>query len=107
MGAFLAETTDVLRRTPDVVHALLGGIPDRWTASPDVEGGWTPKDVVGHLITGELDNWLVRTRRILEHGVDVPFESFDRAAHRGRDDDLTLDQLIGRFAALRTDNLRE
>jgi len=107
MGDFLAETTDLLRRTPDVVHALLGGIPDRWTGTPDVDAGWTPKDVVGHLITGELDNWLVRTRRILEHGADVPFEAFDRVAHQGRDDELTLDQLIARFAALRADNLRE
>jgi hypothetical protein len=107
MGDFLAETTDLLRRTPDVVHALLGGIPDRWTGTSDIEGGWTPKDVVGHLITGELDNWLVRTRRILEHGAELPFDPFDRAAHKGRDDDLTLDQLIARFAALRADNLRE
>lgn len=107
MGDFLAETTDLLRRTPDVVHALLGGIPDRWTGTTDAEGGWTAKDVVGHLITGELDNWLVRTRRILEHGAEVAFDPFDRVAHQGRDDDLTLDQLIARFAALRADNLRE
>jgi len=107
MGDFLAETTDLLRRTPDVLRALLGGIPDRWTGTSDVDGGWRPKDVIGHLITGELDNWLVRTRRILEHGADVPFDSFDRTAHRGRDEGLTLDQLIARFAALRADNLRE
>ena len=107
MGDFLAETTDLLRRTPDVLRALLGGIPDRWTGTSDVDGGWRPKDVIGHLITGELDNWLVRTRRILEHAADVPFDSFDRTAHRGRDEGLTLDQLIARFAALRADNLRE
>ena len=107
MDAFLAETADLLRRTPDVIHALLGGIPDRWTSTPDIEGGWRPKDVVGHLITAELDDWLVRTEWILEHGTDVPFGSFDRFAHEGRDDDLTLDQLIARFAALRAANLRE
>ncbi len=105
MGDFLAETTDLLRRTPDVVRALLGGIPHRWTATPDVEGGWRPKDVVGHLITAELDDWLVRTQQILEHGTEVPFDPFDRFAHQGRDDDLTLDQLIARFAALRADSL--
>ena len=107
MGEFLAETTDLLRRTPDVVHALLGGIPDRWTGTPDVEGGWRPKDVVGHLISAELDDWITRTKRILEHGTSVPFDAFDRFAHQGRDDDLTLDQLIARFAALRAESLRE
>lgn len=107
MGDFLAETTDLLRRTPDVVRALLGGIPDRWTDTPDVEGGWRPKDVVGHLITAELDDWITRTQRILGHGTSVPFDPFDRFAHQGRDDDLTLDQLIARLGALRADNLRE
>ena len=105
--AFLGETTDLLRRTPEVLRALLGGIPDRWTSTPDVDGGWTAKDVVGHLITGELDNWLVRTRRILEDGTEMPFEIFDRTAHQGRDDDLSLDDLLARFAALRAANLRE
>ena len=107
MGDFLAETTDLLRRTPDVIHALLGGIPDRWTGTADVEGGWRPKDVVGHLISAELDDWITRTKRILEHGTAVPFDAFDRFAHEGRDDDLTLDQLIARFAALRAESLRE
>src|SRR5918994_6621534 len=107
MGDFLAETTDLLRRTPDVLRALLGGIPERWPGTADVDDGWTPKDVVGHLITAELDDWITRTNRILESGTSVPFDKFDRFAHQGRDDDLTLDQLIARFAALRADNLRE
>jgi hypothetical protein len=107
MGDFLAETTDLLRRTPVVVHALLGGIPDRWTGTPDRVDGWRPKDVVGHLISAELDDWITRTKRILEHGTSVPFDAFDRFAHQGRDDDLTLDQLLARFAALRAESLRE
>lgn len=107
MTDFLAETTDLLRRTPDVLAALLTGLPDRWTATPDTDGGWRPKDVLGHLVTGELDNWPVRTQRILEHGTAKPFEPFDRLAHEGRDDDLTIDQLLARFAALRAANLRE
>lgn len=107
MTDFLAETTDLLRRTPNVLHALLVGVPDRWTATPDIEGGWRPRDVLGHLVTGELDNWPVRMQRILEHGVSKPFEPFNRFAHQGRDDDLTVDQLVARFAALRAANLRE
>ena len=88
MTDFLAETTDLLRRTPDVVAALLTGIPDRWTATPDIDGGWRPKDVVGHLISAELDDWLVRTEHILEHGTAEPFPPFDRFARVGRDEDL-------------------
>jgi hypothetical protein len=105
MAAFLAETTDLLRRTPEVLRALLVGLPDTWVGTQDVEGGWTPKDVVGHLITAELDDWIVRTERILEHGTELPFDRFDRFAHVGRDDDQSIDRLIERFAELRSENL--
>ena len=106
MGAFLAETTDLLRRTPDVLRSLLTGVSGRWVETQDVEGGWTPKDVVGHLITAELDDWIVRTERILEHGTSVPFDKFDRFAHVGRDEDRTIDQLVDQFAELRAESLR-
>ncbi|HYK94473.1 MAG TPA: DinB family protein [Candidatus Dormibacteraeota bacterium] len=105
MTIFLAETTDLLERTPRVVSALLKGLPDAWGDTPDVDGGWRPRDVVGHLITTELDNWIVRTRRILDEGTSVPFDPLDRFKHQGRDDDQTLDQLVDRFAQLRAANL--
>jgi hypothetical protein len=103
---FLDETTNLLRRTPEVVRALLYGLPDAWTTTPDTEGGWRPRDVVGHLITAEQDNWIARIERLLEHGTSRPFESFDRTAHVGRDDELTLDQLIDRFTELRAADLK-
>ena len=107
MGDFLAETTDLLRRTPEVLRALLAGIPESWGSAPDREGGWRPRDVVGHLISAELDDWIPRTRRILEDGVSKPFDKFDRFAHVGRDDDQTLDQLLERFEALRRRSLEQ
>jgi hypothetical protein len=107
MGEFLAETTDLLRRTPDVLRALLGGIPESWGATPDTEDGWRPRDVVGHLISAELDDWIPRVRRILEDGTSRPFDKFDRFAHVGRDDDRTLEQLIEQFAELRQDSLEQ
>jgi hypothetical protein len=107
MGGFLDETTDLLGRTPDVLRSLLAGLSDRWVGTQDVEGGWTPKDVVGHLITAELDDWIARSERILEHGTAKPFDKFDRFAHVGRDDDQTLDQLVDRFAELREENLEK
>ena len=60
MSDFLGDTRDLLRRTPDVLRALLTGLPDTWTATPDVADGWRPRDVVGHLISGELDDWIPR-----------------------------------------------
>jgi hypothetical protein len=101
------ETTDLLRRTPAVLAALLRGIPDAWTDEPDVAGGWRPRDVVGHLISAELDDWMPRVRRILEDGTDRPFDPFDRFAHVERDVDVPLDALLDRFAELRAGSLAE
>jgi DinB superfamily len=107
MGDFLVDTTDLLRRTPDVLRALLAGLPESWGETPDTEGGWRPRDVVGHLITAELDDWMPRVKRILDHGTSVPFDKFDRFAHVGRDDDVSLDDLVDRFATLRRESLEE
>jgi hypothetical protein len=103
---FLTTTTDLLRRTPDVLRALLTGLPEDWTDTADVpENGWRPRDVIGHLITGELTDWIERTQRILEHGTSLPFDRFDRLAHTDRDTDATLDELVEHFARLRAENL--
>jgi hypothetical protein len=102
----ISQTTSLLRRTPEILRALLIGIPDTWVDSPDTpENGWRPRDVVGHLITAELTDWMERTQRILEHGTSLPFDRFDRFAHEQRDTDATLDELVERFAQLRADNL--
>jgi len=105
MGDFIEETRDLLRRTPDVLRSLLGGLPESWTSTPDVAGGWRPRDVVGHLISGELEDWIPRTQWILADGTSKAFEPFDRFAHEGRDDSSTLDELIDQFAELRAANL--
>ena len=102
---FIAETTAVLTRTPEVLRALLVGLPDAWTDTPDTADGWRPRDVVGHLITGEETDWISRTRRILEQGTSVPFDRFARVAMLDRDAGVPLDDLVERFAALRDANL--
>ncbi|HEX7346107.1 MAG TPA: DinB family protein [Candidatus Limnocylindrales bacterium] len=101
----LAETTALLDRTPRVVRALLDGLSDSWLDTPDAPDGWTPRDVVGHLISAELDDWIPRVEIILEHGTERPFEPFDRFAHVERDREVPLSDLIDRFAQLRADNL--
>jgi hypothetical protein len=101
----IAETTDLLRRTPELLRALLIGLPASWTDTPDTADGWRPRDVVGHLITGEQTDWVTRTRRILEHGTSIPFDRFDRFAMLERDADISLDDLVERFAELRAANL--
>ncbi len=102
---FLAETTALLERTPGVVRALLDGLPESWLGTPDTADGWTPRDVVGHLISAELDDWIPRAETILRDGATRPFDPFDRFAHEERDRGVALTTLIGRFAELRAASL--
>lgn len=102
---FLPDTTDLLRRTPLVLEALLRGLPDAWAGTPDTPDGWLPRDVVGHLVTAELDNWIARANRILEHGTGRAFDGFDRTAMLERDVDRSLDELVEQFRELRDANL--
>jgi hypothetical protein len=105
MTNFLADTTDLLRRTPSVLTALLSGVPDTWAGTPDTPDGWRPRDVVGHLISAEIDDWIPRAERILRDGTSKPFDPFDRFAHVERDTDVPLDRLVEQFAELRARTL--
>jgi hypothetical protein len=105
MTGFVTEVSAVLARTPEVLRALLAGLPVAWTDTPDVSDGWRPRDVVGHLITGEETDWIPRARRILEQGTTVPFDEFDRLAMLERDAGIPLGELVERFAALRLASL--
>ena len=100
------DTTDLLRRTPALLRALLTGLPDDWTDTPDVPDGWRPHDVVGHLISAELNGWIPRTERLLDDGTTRPFDPFDRFAHVEREAGKPLDELVERFADLREASLR-
>ena len=106
MTSFVTDMTAILERTPKLLQVLLTGVPHSWTDTADIpENGWRPHDVVGHLITGELTDWIDRTERILEHGTAMPFDKFDRFAHAERDTDATLDELVAHFGRLRAENL--
>jgi hypothetical protein len=105
MTDFLADTQNLLARTPDVLRSLLTGLPEGWTDTPDTADGWRPRDVVGHLITADQTDWMARTRRILEEGTSREFDRFDRVAMLERDAGVPLDELVERFATLRSANL--
>ena len=105
MNDLIADTTALLARTPDVLRSLLIGLPEGWTDTPDTAEGWRPRDVVGHLISGEQTDWMVRARRILQHGPSLPFDRFQRFAMLERDQGVPLDDLVEQFGTLRAANL--
>lgn len=98
---FLEESVALLERTPRVVRALLDGLPESWLNERDTPDGWQARDVVGHLISAELDDWIPRAEMILHDGTSRAFTPFDRFQHETRDVGVPLADLIDRFADLR------
>ena len=80
MSFVLSEAREILARTPGVMRALLAGLSDAWIHANTEPNGWSPFDVVGHLIHGEETDWIPRLRIILESGGARAFEPFDRFA---------------------------
>jgi len=101
----MADQIALLERTPRLAADLLGDLSDRWLGTPDTAGGWTPRDVIGHLISAELDDWIPRVEIILGDGTRRPFEPFDRFTHVQRDRDVPLANLLQHFGELRAGSL--
>jgi uncharacterized damage-inducible protein DinB len=101
----LSDALPVLRRTPAVLRAWLGDLPDAWTAANEGPDTWSPYDIVGHLIHGERTDWIPRTELLLAHGETRPFTPFDRLAQFQESRGKSLPELLDTFAELRAQNL--
>jgi uncharacterized damage-inducible protein DinB len=99
------QAVAILRRTPDVLTALLRGLPDAWTRATEGPDTWSAYDIVGHLLHGEEGDWITRARRILEQGESRPFDTFNRTAMFESYKGTSLEHLLEAFAQARAANL--
>jgi len=106
MDFSLQLATDLLHRTPDVLHAMLADLTEDWLTGDEGPGTWSPYQVVGHMTHIEECDWIDRTQVILEHGTTRAFDPVDREAGFTRFRGWTLGELLDRFGALRITNLR-
>jgi len=102
----LSEATSHLRRTPLVLRAMVGSLPEPWVEATEGPGTWSPLQVLRHLVWAEVDDWIPRARLILEHQDRLPFTPFDREAGEGRYAGWPADALLDEFQRLRDANLQ-
>jgi uncharacterized damage-inducible protein DinB len=100
----IEDAIAILERTPECLRAMLQGLPDEWIHATEGKKGWSPYDVIGHLIHGEHTDWIPRARHIMAGKTD-PFEKFDRVAQFRESKDKSLQELLATFAELRKENL--
>jgi len=104
MNFDLKETQSVLKRTPGVLDALLSDLSGFWIDKREKPGGWSAKEVVAHLIHGEIEDWIPRTKIILFEE-DKHFPPFDPS---GLDiAGKSMEELLLEFRKLRLENLKE
>jgi hypothetical protein len=101
----VGEAIEVLERTPRTLRAMLDGVSDEWTGGGDRED-WAPFDIVGHLIHGELTDWIPRAKIILAQGENKTFVPFDRWAQFELSKGKTLGVLLDEFDECRRASLR-
>lgn len=100
----VSDAVAILERTPVVISGLLDDVPDIWAHATEGEGTWSPYDVVGHLVHGELTDWMPRARHILS-GESRPFAPFDRMAQFTESEGKSLGELLATFTELRRRNV--
>jgi hypothetical protein len=95
----------VLERTPGVMSALLGGLPDVWLEAREGDRKWTAREVLSHLIHGERTDWIPRVEHLLAHGDRVAFPPFDQDASIRAGGEQSISGLLKTFADLRRKSL--
>ena len=103
-GFSIERSVEILERTPRVLSAMFTGLSDYWTGGGD-ESNWAPFDIVGHLIHGEVTDWIPRAEIILRQGENCTFEPFDRLAQFELSKGKSLDDLLGDFESKRSESL--
>ncbi len=103
---FVIEHAKVLlSKTPTILDTWLRDLPQEWLVNNEGQDTWSPYDVVGHLIHGELNDWIVRTKIILDRH-EGQFKPFDRLAQFENSQGKTIGDLLDEFGNLRVDNLK-
>ena len=105
MEFHLEQGIEVLTQTPGVLNALLRGKSDVWLNARKTPESFNSLDVLGHLMHGELTDWIPRVRMILEHGDTQAFEPFDRHGFRELIAGKSVSELLDEFAELRRQSL--
>jgi DinB superfamily len=101
----MTDALEVLERTPATFRAMLGGLPEAWTAPNEGPDTFSAFDNVGHLIHGERTDWIPRARIILAQAPDRRFEPYDRFAQYRESQGKSMANLLDEFARLRAENL--
>jgi hypothetical protein len=104
----VADAVAALEQAPVMLDAWLRHLPEGWLdARTEGLESFSPRDVLGHLISGERRDWIPRMRIILDHGEARAFDPFDRFAFREEIAGKPVGALLEEFSMLRRQSLAD
>ena len=98
----LEEAITILSQTPKVLRELLEGLNESWLNFRKHDKAFSPSEVIGHLISGEKTDWILRMKIMLSKDVSKEFPPFNREDF---DKHLGLEERLSQFETLRTQNI--
>ncbi|HNQ11958.1 MAG TPA: DinB family protein [Bacteroidia bacterium] len=101
----LEKSLQILERTPNVLEHLLSGIHMDWIENNEGPDTWSPFDIVGHLLHGEVTDWIPRLEKVLLDEGDKVFVKFNREAMFQESKGKDMQQLLLEFKQARSKNL--
>jgi DinB superfamily len=101
----MKEAIEVLERTPQTLAYFLSGLSEGWLHCNEGKGTWNAVEVIEHLIEGEKNNWIPRLEFILQEGCSQPLPPFDRYSHLKDKSQMSIDQKLQEFKAIRIQNI--
>jgi hypothetical protein len=101
----LTRATEILRQTPYTLESILDGLDSAWIEEGSSREDWGPYHIIGHLIHGEVTDWIPRAEIILRQGKDRTFEPFDRFAHFELSKGKSLNDLLREFEVKRHESI--
>lgn len=101
----LADGIEVLTRTPGTLRAMLAGVNAHWFDATEGPDTWSPYIIVGHMLHGELADWIPRAALTLAQGEHRRFAPYDRFAQFHESEGKSLAQLLDEFDVARAKSL--
>ena len=101
----IEDVVRILEATPDILIAWLSNLPEAWVAANNGKDTWSAYDIVGHLIHGEITDWIPRAEIILSNRDNREFEPFDRFAMFEESKGKSIQDLLEEFRKLRGTSL--
>lgn len=100
------QAHEVLTQTPVVLDALLRGKSPAWLNCRKSPESFSPIDVIGHLMHGEITDWIPRIQIILDRQATKAFDPFDRFAFQPLIAGKPIEELMAEFGELRRQSLQ-